>query len=61
MISSGMLISELIAELEKLQKRYGDLEVFSGGGDYPDGVNGAAYVPKSKGDGYIPGNCVKIW
>lgn len=60
MISHGLKASELIRELQKKIERYGDKEVYSGGGDYPEGIRGVSYVPKNKGDGYVPGDSFRV-
>jgi hypothetical protein len=60
MIPSGIKISELIEKLRAMKALYGDVEVFAGGGDYPGGVRDVYYVRPDEGDGYVPGNSVKI-
>jgi len=58
MFESGLKASELIAELNKMIETYGDLEVISGGGDYPEGVRGVSYNKKS--EPYYPANSFVI-
>lgn len=60
MFPSGMKISELIELLKQMKAQHGDVQVFAGGGDYPDGVRGVYYVPFGKGNGYVPENSVKV-
>ena len=52
MYVDGMKASELIKVLEKMIKKYGDQEVYSGVTDYPEGVKGV--YRRDHGDGYIP-------
>lgn len=58
MMSSGIKISELIAELQAMKALHGDVQVFAGGEDYPGGVSGVSYV--QKGNGYVRSNSVTI-
>ena len=53
-----MKISEVIKELKRLEKEHGDIEVFSGGEDYPSVVGGLRYSNKS--EAYYSNNCIKI-
>jgi hypothetical protein len=50
----GMKATELIKALEEMIAKHGDLRVYSGGGDYPEGVHGVYY--RKDGDAYIPNN-----
>lgn len=59
MYPSGITISQLITILQKLKKEHGDVQVFSGGTDYPGGVSGASYNEKDRI--YTPSNTVTIW
>ena len=52
MLAHGIKASELIKLLEQKIAEHGDKEVYSGGQDYPEGVNYVSYRPK--GDGYVP-------
>lgn len=52
MFDYGMKASELVKILEKRIEKHGDQYVFSGGTDYPEGVDGVRV--KKNGDGYIP-------
>lgn len=54
MIRGGIKASELIKVLERLIEKHGDLQVFSGGTDYPEGVESVWY--KERGNSYIPSN-----
>lgn len=49
---SGIKASELIKLLQQQIQLHGDCPVYSGGTDYPEGVDGVRY--ESKGNGYIP-------
>jgi len=60
MFKSGIKASELIAELQKLIEKHGDLNVYRAGSDYPEGVHGVRYIPKNKGDAYTPGNSFEV-
>ena len=53
MIPKGIKATELIEKLQKLIERYGDREVFAGGGDYPSGVRGV-WVKDEGMDPYLP-------
>lgn len=53
-----MKISQLIKELQKAKKEYGDVEVYAGGADYPEEVDSVSY--QQRGDGYIPSNTVYL-
>lgn len=44
--------SELIEKLQAMIEKHGDRPVFSGGGDYPEGVKDV-YIEKH-GNGYVP-------
>lgn len=57
----GIKASELIHELQMLVAEHGDKQVYAGGGDYPGGVGGVAYIPAKNGNGYVPGDTFKIW
>ena len=59
MRSIGMKASELIKTLENAIATHGDLEVFSGGQDYPEGVRGVSY--ERKGTSYVPKNSFYVW
>lgn len=52
MYPDGIKASELIAQLQELVKEHGDRPVYSGGTDYPAGVENVSYW--AKGDSYIP-------
>jgi hypothetical protein len=54
----GMRASELIKLLEKKIKEHGDCKVYSGGTDYPEGVEGVRY--EKKGNAYVPKNSFYI-
>jgi hypothetical protein len=60
-LSSGIKASELVAHLQQLIKEHGDLQVYAGGGDYPEGVTGVAFVTPKRGDSYVPGNTFKVF
>ena len=60
MFSQAIKASELIEQLKALIAKHGDLGVYAGGGDYPEGVSGAWYVEPLKGDSYTPGNSFKV-
>jgi len=51
MIQYGIKASELIIQLQEMIEKYGDCRVFSGGTDYPEGVQYVYY--KEKGNSYI--------
>lgn len=51
-IPSGIKASELIKLLEKMIEKHGDREVYSGGTDYPEGVENVYY--EKKGNAYVP-------
>jgi hypothetical protein len=53
MKATGIKASELIKNLQDLIKEKGDLEVFSGGNDFPTGVSHAFHV-KDDRDVYVP-------
>ena len=59
MYPEGMKASQLIIELQKQIMLHGDHEVYSGGGDYPEGVSAVVFDPR--GDSYHPKNCFKIY
>lgn len=58
MYPSGIKASELIKILQKNIEKYGDLECYSGGTDYPEGVSGVGR--ETTGNGYIPKNTFVI-
>lgn len=60
MFGHGMKASELIVALQRLIEKHGDKEVYSGGGDYPEGVRGVRYVAPKNGDAYVPGDSFKL-
>jgi len=53
MWASGIKASELIKKLQEAVDKYGDKEVYAGGGDYPEGVEGVYYQAR-KDDPYVP-------
>lgn len=58
--SDTLTISQLIELLQDAKKQHGDVKVIHGGQDYPEGVRGLNYIPRDKGDGYVPGNSIWI-
>ena len=58
MFSHGIKASELIILLKKQIQLHGDLEVYSGGGDYPEGVDRVIY--EAIGNSYVPKNSFRI-
>jgi hypothetical protein len=61
MFSRGLKATDLIKLLEEAVEKHGDLEVYAGGGDYPEGVNGVSYITPKTADGYRPENSLFIW
>lgn len=57
--SGAITASELIARLQEVIKKHGDLIVFSGGQDYPEGVHGVSYC--SEGDAYVLPNSFVVY
>lgn len=53
MFAHGIKASKLIEELQRMIDRHGDKEVYAGGGDYPEGVDGV-YYQKRDDDPYVP-------
>lgn len=58
MYGTGKRISEVIKMLQKAQDKYGDIPVYSGGTDYPEGVEGVHY--ERTGNAYVPANSLEI-
>ena len=58
MFEQGIKASELIKKLQSMIDKHGDCECFSGGTDYPEGVNGVRI--EDYGNGYIPKGAFKI-
>lgn len=60
MIQTGITLDELIAILSTLRKKHGNIQVFSGGQDYPGGVLTAVYIDDQHSNAYVPSNVVVI-
>lgn len=58
MYPQGIKISELRKLLADAEKRYGDVQVYLPGYDYPAGVGGVHFV--EKGDSYTPTGVLEI-
>lgn len=58
MFSTGIHATRLIKLLEEAIKKYGDLPVYAGGTDYPEGVTGVVY--NKTGNSYEPVNTFSI-
>lgn len=58
MFMHGIKASALIQILKDKIAQHGDLEVYSGGGDYPEGVQDVAY--EARGNAYVPKNSFHI-
>lgn len=56
-----MKASEVIAILQQIVKEKGDVDVYSGGEDYPDEVSSIEYVERGKGNAYVPSGSIHIW
>ncbi len=59
MIGTGIKLDDFIAELLKIRKQHGNIEVWVNGGDYPEGAGKPVYLAKA-GDGYHKDNTVVI-
>lgn len=57
-VGRGKKASELIEDLRRMIEKHGDLEVFVGGGDYPDGYQSIQHI--EEGDGYRASNSFSI-
>lgn len=56
----GIAVAELIKQLQVLEAKHGkNTPVHSGGGEYPEGIENAKYMPK--GNAYYPDNCIVIY
>lgn len=58
MYGTGKRISEVIQMLQEAKNRYGDIPVYSGGSDYPEGVQSVHW--ERTGNAYVPANSLEI-
>lgn len=56
-----MKATEVIKKLEELVAKHGDVEVFSGGEDYPGKVSCLLFIDKKNANAYYGPNCIKIY
>lgn len=56
----GIKASELIKKLEEMIDKYGDQEVWSRGGEYPEGINHIVFNSGNHKDSYVKADAFYI-